>query len=287
MENILDGAPTRMIVLTGPSDTGKSALLRKVANEREFTIYVNLRETATVNVNSFVRAFNEAAGAVFLQIRSRVVDWLPVGGGENYTFRDKLSQVEFQKTLDCLSEALTQINHELSTREARGEKITRPLIIIDEFGSLLNIRQDAQEAQQILQSFLRWLMHASKEKQFAHVILGLTDSQVLENLQVFDANQVSNRIRFLCIGDFVPSEAKRYLQHKALQKGLDLSPEVIDRIYSVAGGRVLDLDCVSTYYLRVLVETFISFLCYFYINLFMLHHTFLVLYFLLAWAFLS
>lgn len=229
--------PSRMLVVTGPSDCGKSTVLRALADGRPNTVYLSLKDEASVSVDSFVRAFSRAVGARFLQLRSRFVDALPSAGGENYTFRDKMSRTELQKALNTLSDALHVVRRRNAARAARGERVHRPVIVLDEFGTILRMLEFGEDADRVLQTLLNWCVYVTKEEQLAHVVLGITDADVMSNVRYFAKNSVYNRVRFMAIGDVTDERADDFVRERA---GALLDEDGRRAVVDAAGGRLCD-----------------------------------------------
>lgn len=231
VRNLVEGEPDKVLVVTGPSDAGKTTLMRRALAGRRGVLRFNLRQSPTLTVNDFVSYFNRVIDARFLLFRSWVVDLLPWTGGEgNFEMRDVLSHVDLQRSLSCLRGALERV---------AAEGGPAPVLCFDEFGSLLALARDEGGAR-VMDTMLAWFLDVTKSH-LAHVVLCITDAQVLGNMHVFKEKSLSARSRFFCLGDFDREAADRYLAAGAPSLGAAERADALARL----GGRVLDLDTLA------------------------------------------
>ena len=244
LATILNADPDKILIVTGPSDSGKTALISNVVRDRKAFLFFNLRQNSAASVNDFVRYFNDITDAKYLTFRSWIVDMLPWSGGEgNFELRDSLSHADLQKSLSSLREALEDIRSDPNINEA-------PILVFDEFGSLLNLTREA-DGVTVLDTLLQFLADVSKSK-LAHCILNITDAEVMKDLNLFNSRNVSSRSRFFCLGDFTRDESKRFLTQFAIDNNMKMSEETKDRVIDVVGGRILDLQTIGKLFVSLL-----------------------------------
>eukprot|EP00741_Cyanophora_paradoxa_P015672 tig00020903_g15129.t1 len=229
MRALFNERPDRICILTGPSDSGKSSLMNRVLSGRRLLVKMDLREHSVHTVNDFVRYFVNCIRAEFIRVRTWLVDLLPVYGAENWEMKYRLKVYDLEQALKCLTAALVK------GRKQHPNEV--PVIFIDEFGSLLDLA-DSSEGKQLVQAILTWAVHVTKELQLTHVVLGSSDSFILEKLNDFKG--LNGRLRYLKVGDLTADAARDFLA-RSLSGVPGVTESHVDRIVGTVGGRLLDL----------------------------------------------
>eukprot|EP00741_Cyanophora_paradoxa_P011328 tig00020554_g10941.t1 len=232
LQALFEQTPDRIMILTGPSDAGKSTLLNHVLSKRPGAVKIDLRERPVSSVNDFVRFFNEQMAVKFLLFRSWVVDFLPISGGENLVVKEALNLQDFAISLQCVTAALERI-----AADNRRRGISRPPVIcIDEFNTLFGVVRSSPDGRDLVQSLLNWAVHVTKERHLAHVVIASSDAFIIEALDQFSG--IHGRYRFFRLGDLPRARALEYVRMRIPTTSASDAEMIVDAV----GGRFMHLN---------------------------------------------
>jgi len=180
IKNILNGDPPGIIFISGKINSGKTTTIKSVLKDRKFVAYINWRSVVTINSpqrlnEELKKAFRIKYFKDFLNLNYKfnfgkiirlMNPWLP----HIETIADP-EMVNLKTTQDTIVEILRTakiLNNEKYIAEYK------PVLFIDEISALRHL-QNADNGNDTVENFIKWLVEITKDAKLCHVIVASSD----------------------------------------------------------------------------------------------------------------
>ena len=243
-KKLLAGRP-RLSIVTGPVNSGKSALLAKVIQEisqdgKRPVLHLDLRSRAFNSVNSFAASLTsgmESWLGTFKAVAERCKLTLPDLG---FTLNaSEINEDSKATPVDRLNALFGEMDKHLPPFDWWSGSQS-PILFIDEASKLQNLLRD-EEGHEALRDMFEWFVLNTKQKHRFHVVLASSDSF----FHVWAEDHVGeSRNRHLVVGNLTKDEALAFWNERVVtQHHLRNHQPFLDfeGAYSVCGGNMFYL----------------------------------------------
>ena len=227
--NLLRNKTPQLSLITGPTNSGKSMLMRHVMevlsqDSREPTILpLNMRELPFTNVETFIMAFKRKLCKWYQRILTR------------FSIQSDYFRAEWEKSPPDLADLLEAMAKELPEWTwLHGFNIPVPILYIDEANLLRDLVINDPGGQKVLKSIFMWLVSMTKEQEKFHVILCSSDSFMHNWLANFVGN---DRFNTYSIGHLGQVEARQFWDERIVTSAYKSNLQFED-VYEIAGGNM-------------------------------------------------
>ena len=233
LNNILK-SDTQLSVITGPVNSGKSLLLRKIIHDVRKTkvpvLYINLRNVSFNSVNSFITVVEEHLDS-WLQQQYKAARKYRLNG-LTYGLNFRLERIEGKDmpVLTKLDLLFQRISAKFPPRTFWG-KVQLPIFVIDEANELSALMKDP-DGQDALTNLFKWMVLNTKEINRFHTLLVSSDR--FFHLRVADYIGSSRYV----IGDLTRGGAEQYWLEQLMCLCGEISPPNFEDVYKVCGGNM-------------------------------------------------
>lgn len=214
--SILKSDP-RLSVITGPVNSGKSLLLRKVlqgVKERDNTpvLHINLREISFDSVDSLVNTLDRKLESWMEQFSKAAKHYAINLQGYGISFEWKRTEQSLRPIMK-LNELFNKISTKLPPRTFWGRHQT-PIFIIDEANELQALTAD-KDGHTALINLFKWLILQTKELHRFHTLLVSSDSF----FHLWVASYIgASRYSSYVLGDLTKEEAELFWNQRLLSR---------------------------------------------------------------------
>ncbi|XRO77092.1 ATP-binding protein [Methanocaldococcus sp. 10A] len=242
--SILEGEPNFIYFIFGPINSGKTALINEVINNRlddsYKVFYINFRRYLISEKREFIEAiFTTKKEGVLEKIKSKseVINLLIKGA--KVLSGVPIPEVEFNKLFEeRINDVFQYLNDILLATKNSGKK---PILILDELQMIKDVVLNGQNY--LLKELFQFLVSLTKEQHLCHVFCLSSDSLFIE--YIYNAGELEGRAKYILVDDFDKKTALSFmdfLANEILNK--NLSDKEKEKIYSYVGGKPLDLYSV-------------------------------------------
>ncbi|XRO77790.1 ATP-binding protein [Methanocaldococcus sp. 10A] len=236
---ILDGEPEIIYFIFGPINSGKTALINEIINNRldksKYVIfYFNLRDIFLSKYEDFVEVLFEeySEDKKPLEIIKGLIKDIPVVSGipiPNNTLNELLNK----KTTKNVFKYITNILLELKNQ---GKQ---PVIIIDELQKIGDMKINGY----LIYELFNYFISLTKHKHLCHVFCLSSDSLFIE--MVYNEAMLKDRADYILVDDFDKETAMRFIEFLSKEKlNKKLSNDKKELIYSYVGGKPILIKMV-------------------------------------------
>ena len=213
MSSLLKSDP-QLLILTGPVNSGKSVLLRKVILElknKESTpvLYINLRNVSFNSVDSFITILQHKLANWLQQFKEAAKTFNLNASAYGFGLKISRSEGVAASPINRLDLLFERISAKIPPHTFWG-KLQIPIFVINEANKLSALTKDPSSQDAILNLF-KWLILNTKELGRFHTILVSSDS--FFHLWVSGFIGTSRYANYV-IGDLPKKDAEEFWQNK-------------------------------------------------------------------------
>ncbi|XRO77055.1 ATP-binding protein [Methanocaldococcus sp. 10A] len=252
--SIIEGEPNLIYFIFGPINSGKTALINEIINNRldknkYVVFYFDLREIFLSKYEDFeaklratkTESFRLIIEVLFeeysedkkpLEIIKGIVKDIPVVSGIPVP-KNTLDELLNKKTTKNVFKYITNILLEL---KKQGKQ---PIIILDELQKIGDMKINGF----LIYELFNYFVDLTKELHLCHVFCLSSDSLFIE--EVYNEAMLKNRASYILVDDFEKDKAFKFidfLAHEILNK--KLSNDKKELIYSYVGGKPILIKTV-------------------------------------------
>ena len=236
LRNVLK-SDTQLSVITGPVNSGKSLLLRKIIHDMRKTkvpvLYINLRNVSFNSVNSFITVMEEHLDSWLRQQFKAARKYRLNASAYGLNFRLERIEGKDLPVLTKLDLLFQKISARLPPRNFWG-KVQLPIFVIDEANELSALMKDP-DGQDALINLFKWMVLNTKEINRFHAMLVSSDS--FFHLWVADYIGSSRYVNYV-IGDLDKEDAEQYWVEQLICLCDEIPPPNFEDAYKVCGGNM-------------------------------------------------
>ena len=254
--HIIEREPQRINFIYGPINSGKTALINEIINNRldknkYIVFYIDLRGHFLSKYDDFVRVlFNTYSpkksllGRLREYIKSLINDTpnsvdIPVLPTLTYGVltgipipKNLLNQLLKDKNSDDVFEYLTDVFESINKE---GKK---PILIIDELQKIGDMKINGY----LIYELFNYFVSLTKHKHLCHILCLSSDSLFIE--KVYNEAMLEGRCKYLLVDDFDKETSLKFIDFLAEENDIKLSNEDKELIYSYVGGKPMDIKYV-------------------------------------------
>ena len=239
--SIIEGEPNFIYFIFGPINSGKTALINEVINNRlddnYKVFYINFRRYLISEKREFIEAiFTTKKEGVLEEIKnkSEVINLLIKGA--KVLSGIPIPEVEFNKLFEeRINDVFQYLNDILLETKNSGKK---PILIFDELQMIRDVVLNGQKY--LLKELFQFLVSLTKEQHLCHVFCLSSDSLFIE--YIYNAGELEERADYILIDDFDRETALRFMDFLAKEiLDKNLSDEEKEKIFSYVGGKPVSI----------------------------------------------
>eukprot|EP00698_Gefionella_okellyi_P003147 TRINITY_DN12943_c0_g1_i1.p1 TRINITY_DN12943_c0_g1~~TRINITY_DN12943_c0_g1_i1.p1 ORF type:complete len:801 (-),score=201.24 TRINITY_DN12943_c0_g1_i1:23-2260(-) len=218
-------SPSRVLLLTGPKGSGKSALIARIAKDARRVVTLDVGAILERGDDEFLKRFAEAVGffpsATALSALTGMLETF-TGGGSKSTGNPTTSHV--LKILECVTAALIRLQP-----AAEAGKEDYPLFIIDGFTADNKDKHD-----HFLNILAQWAMLVSSSHLARVVFVG---DSAFGDESMYQAMQREDLLDIITLNDATQEAAEHFIKRSVDPK----FPVEASEVVGILGGRFIDL----------------------------------------------
>ncbi|XRO77101.1 ATP-binding protein [Methanocaldococcus sp. 10A] len=234
---ILEGESNFIYFIFGPINSGKTALINEVINNRlddnYKVFYINFRRYLISEKREFIEAiFTTKKEDILEEIKSKseVINML-IKGAKVLT-GIPIPEVEFNKLFEKrINDVFQYLNDILLKTKNSGKK---PILILDELQMIKDVVVNGQKY--LLKELFQFLVSLTKEQHLCHVFCLSSDSLFIE--YIYNTGELEERADYILVDDFDRETALKFMDFLAKEiLNKNLSNEEKEKIYTYVGGK--------------------------------------------------
>ena len=251
--SIIEGEPNLIYFIYGPINSGKTALINEIINNRLdkdkcVVFYINLRGIFISKYDDFIEVLFEVYEESFIDKVKRlflslindspdvvkssallnitgVVNAIPI---PKNTLNELLKGKEVKNIFRYITNILMKIKKE-------GK---RPILIIDELQKIGDMKINGF----LIYELFNYFVDLTKELHLCHVFCISSDSLFIE--RVYNEAMLYGRCKYILVDDFDKETAIKFMDFLAIEENINLTHEDKELIYSYVGGKPKDIKYV-------------------------------------------
>jgi hypothetical protein len=228
--------PSGIVFISGRLNAGKTTVIKEALKERKFLAYLNWREKAINSEDSLNERLKESFNIVNFKDYFKNIK---TGGLFFNLLMLLIPNINYDdKKMDDLESTLKEIETILKYAGQKGKRLGvagRPVLYIDElniiqdYGSVVlkNFKKD-EKSDQLIKTFLEWLVRISKDDKLCDVIIASNNGIAWNLLEQLDPQYIN------CI--VVPDFSKDDIQDILKTLHVENMQQKLDFIYEHVGG---------------------------------------------------
>jgi hypothetical protein len=226
LQQFFSSPPSGIVIVVGPSGSGKSQVMKQVLRGRKMAIYVDFKKDPILTGEEFIFNFVESTG-YYLFVPSDFT---------RLFFRDEVRKSRI--TAQEAEKALSLLRRVLHEEKAKGWPNGVPIICLDDYHRVFRSTGDVY-----FSKFLDWCLHIEEAK-LAHIVFVTSFSFAHLDL---DAHPNLRSKRVILYVDYPSNQhVKEYFSKISSSFNEPLTPSQIEWIVKCIGGSMEDLDRVIT-----------------------------------------
>ncbi|WP_456374881.1 ATP-binding protein [Methanocaldococcus sp.] len=237
--SIIAGEPNFIYFVYGPINSGKTALINEVINNRlnrnkYVVFYINLRGIFISKYEDFIEVLFEeySEDKKPLEIIKGLIKDIPVVSGIPIP-KNTLDELLDKKSPKNVFKYITNILLELKNQ---GKQ---PILIIDELQKIDDMKINGF----LIYELFNYFINLTKELHLCHVFCLSSDSLFIE--KVYNVAMLDSRAKYVLVDDFNKENALKFMDFLAKEiLNKNLSNEEKELIYSYVGGKPSDIYSV-------------------------------------------
>ncbi len=237
--SIIAGEPNFIYFVYGPINSGKTALINEVINNRlnrnkYVVFYINLRGIFISKYEDFIEVLFEeySEDKKPLDIIKGLIKDIPVVSGIPIP-KNTLDELLDKKSPKNVFKYITNILLELKNQ---GKQ---PILIIDELQKIDDMKINGF----LIYELFNYFINLTKELHLCHVFCLSSDSLFIE--KVYNEAMLDGRAKYVLVDDFNKENALKFMDFLAKEiLNKNLSNEEKELIYSYVGGKPSDIYSV-------------------------------------------
>ena len=238
--SILEGEPNSIYFIYGSINSGKTTLINHIINEKlnnnYKVFYINFRTYLISEKKEFIEAiFSTKKDDFFETIKDKSEVLNLITKSTKILTGIPIPEVEFNKLFEeKINDAFQYLNDILLETKKSGK---RPVLILDELQMIKELTTNGQKY--LLKELFQFLVSLTKEQHLAHCLCLTSDSLFAE--YVYSTGELEGRAKYLLVDDFDKPTAIKFINFLAKENNIKLSNEQKERIYSLVGGKPIDI----------------------------------------------
>jgi len=245
--SIIEGDPNLIYFVYGPINSGKTALINEIINNRldndkYVVFYFDLREIFISKYDDFIEilfdvyeeSFIDKIKRLFLslikdspdvvknfmllKLSGGVVDSIPI---PKNTLKELLKDKEVKNVFRYITKVLMEI-------KKHGKQ---PIIIIDELQKIGDMKINGF----LIYELFNYFVSLTKHKHLCHVFCLSSDSLFIE--YVYNEAMLEDRVDYILIDDFDRKHALKFMDFLAKENNINLTNKDKELIYNYVGGK--------------------------------------------------
>ncbi|AAB98139.1 hypothetical protein MJ_0147 [Methanocaldococcus jannaschii DSM 2661] len=235
--SILEGEPNIIYFIYGPLNSGKTALIKHIIENKlsdDYKVfYINFRTYLISEKREFIEAiFTTKKDDFFEKIKDKSEVLNLITKGAKILTGIPIPEVEFDKLFEeKINDAFQYLNSILLEVKKSGKQ---PVLILDELQMIKDVVLNWQKY--LLKELFQFLVSLTKEQHLCHVFCLSSDSLFIE--YVYSAGELEGRAKYLLVDDFDKETALKFMDFLAKEiLNKKLSDEDKELIYNYVGGK--------------------------------------------------
>jgi AAA+ ATPase superfamily predicted ATPase len=236
--SILEGEPNLIYFIYGSINSGKTALINEIINNRldrdkYVVFYFDLREIFISKYDDFIEVlFEEYEGNENpTEVIKAIINDLPSLYGIPIP-KNTLNEIFKKKTTKNVFRYITKILMEVK------EDGKQPILIIDELQKIGDLKLNGF----LIYELFNYFVSLTKHKHLCHVFCLSSDSLFIE--KVYNEAMLDGRAKYLLVDDFDKETALKFMDFLANENDVSLTNNDKELIYSYVGGKPKDIKYV-------------------------------------------
>ncbi|XRO76684.1 ATP-binding protein [Methanocaldococcus sp. 10A] len=237
--SIIEGEPNFIYFVFGPINSGKTALINEVINNRldrnkYVVFYINLRGIFISKYEEFIEVLFEEyiEDKKPLEVIKSIIKDIPVISGIPIP-KNTLNELLDKKSPKNVFKYITNILLEI---KSQGKQ---PILIIDELQKIGDMKINGF----LIYELFNYFINLTKELHLCHVLCLSSDSLFIE--KIYNEAMLDGRAKYVLLDDFNKENALKFMDFLAkniLNK--ELTNEEKEKIYYYVGGKPSDIYSV-------------------------------------------
>jgi len=257
--SILEGEPNIIYFIYGPLNSGKTALIKHIIENKlsdDYKVfYINFRTYLISEKREFIEAiFTTKKDDFFEKIKDKDEVLNLITKGVRILTGIPIPEVEFDKLFEeKINDAFQYLNSLLLEVKKSGKK---PILIFDELQMIKDVVLNTENQRfsafpslrfgngqkYLLKELFQFLVSLTKEQHLCHVFCLSSDSLFIE--YVYSTGELEGRAKYLLVDDFDKETALKFMDFLAVENNINLTNEDKELIYSYVGGKPKDIKYV-------------------------------------------
>ncbi|AAB98056.1 TPA: AAA family ATPase [Methanocaldococcus jannaschii] len=236
--HILNREPDDVYFIYGPINSGKTALINEIINNRldkdkYVVFYFDLREIFISKYDDFIEVlFEEYEGNKKpVEIIKSLIKDVPSLCGIPAP-KNTLEEILKKKTTKNVFRYITKV---LMDIKKEGKQ---PILIIDELQKIGDMKINGF----LIYELFNYFVSLTKHKHLCHVFCLSSDSLFIE--RVYNEAMLDGRAKYLLVDDFDKETALKFMDFLAKENNISLTNEDKELIYNYVGGKPKDIKYV-------------------------------------------
>ena len=241
--SILEGEPNLIYFIYGSINSGKTALIKHIIENRlsdDYKVfYINFRTYLISEKREFIEAiFTTKKDDFFEKIRDKSEVLNLITKGAKILTGIPIPEIEFDKLFEeKINDAFQYLNSLLLEVKKSGKK---PVLIFDELQMIKDVVLNGQKY--LLKELFQFLVSLTKEQHLCHVFCLSSDSLFIE--YVYNTGELEGRAKYLLVDDFDKETAIKFMDFLAVEDSINLTNEDKELIYNYVGGKAKDIKYI-------------------------------------------